>query len=157
MGAFPNLSRNLPFCPRLSSFVLLGARNRDKSGQKRTNGDKTGHFGTNWETPPFSIYPHLALLKKLALSRKKKTLLKRRGEAGPPPQCMLPRCACTRGNGYQHWAVQALTCTLSILQQEPGSFELHFVKALRIAPSYGLNCRGSRGSARKAPMAQRTH
>ena len=63
MGAFPNLSRNVPFCPRLSSFVLLGARNGDKSGQKRTNRDKTGHFGTNWETPPFSIYPHLALLK----------------------------------------------------------------------------------------------
>ena len=66
MGAFPNLSRNVPFCPRLSSFVLLGARNGDKSGQKRTNGDKTGHFGTNWETPPFGIYPHLALLKKSA-------------------------------------------------------------------------------------------
>ena len=62
MGAFPNLSRNVPFCPRLSSFVLLGAWNRDKSRQKRTNGDKKGHFGTNWETPPFSIYPHLALL-----------------------------------------------------------------------------------------------
>ena len=62
MGAFPNLSRNVPFCPRLSSFVLLGARNGDKSGQKRTNGDKTGHFGTDWETPPCSIYPHLALL-----------------------------------------------------------------------------------------------
>ena len=143
MGAFPHLSRNVPFCPRLSSFVFLGARNEDKSGQKRTNGDKTGHFvkvarlqsefctkdffsshefsyekcseifpeifeplfcgsekipgkfppnvplnfpnfpaknqkqihrrasagaqgkhfGTNGETPPFSIYPHLALLK----------------------------------------------------------------------------------------------
>ena len=57
MGAFPNLSRNVPFCPRLSSFVLLGARNGDKSGQKRTNGDKTGHFGTNWETPPFPEGP----------------------------------------------------------------------------------------------------
>ena len=62
MGAFPNLSRNVPFCPRLYSFVLLGARTGDKSGRKRTNGDKTGHFGTNWETPPFSIYPHLAFL-----------------------------------------------------------------------------------------------
>ena len=72
MGAFPNLSRNVPFCPPLSSFVLLGARNGDKSGQKRTNGDKTGHFGTNWEMPPFSIYPHLALpnlrLSELSLS-----------------------------------------------------------------------------------------
>ena len=62
MGAFPNLSRNVPFCLRLSSFVLFGARDGDKSGQKRSNGDKTGHFGPNWETPPFSIYPHLALL-----------------------------------------------------------------------------------------------
>ena len=62
MGAFANLSRNVPFCPRLSFFVLLGAQNGDKSGQKRT---KTGHFGTNWKTPPFiSIYPHLALLKR---------------------------------------------------------------------------------------------
>ena len=67
MGAFPNLSRDVPFCPCLSSFVLLGARNEDKSGQKRTNGDKTGHFGTNGETPPFSIYPHLALLNHLCL------------------------------------------------------------------------------------------
>ena len=59
----PEMSRFVPVCPLLSSFVLLGARNEDKSGQKRTNGDKTGHFGTNGETPPFSIYPHLALLK----------------------------------------------------------------------------------------------
>ena len=68
MGSFPNLSRNVPFCPRLSSFVLLGAQNGDKSGQKRTNGDKTGHFGTNWETPPFSIYPHLALFNQWSIS-----------------------------------------------------------------------------------------
>ena len=65
MGAFPNfnLFRNVPFCPRLSSFVLLGSgtgTNRDKRGQ---TGTKTGHFGTNWETPPFSIYPPLDLLK----------------------------------------------------------------------------------------------
>ena len=57
MGAFPKLSRNVPFCPRLSSFVLFGAWNGDKSGQKRTNGNKTGHFGTNCETPPFRIPP----------------------------------------------------------------------------------------------------
>ena len=64
MGAFPNLSRNVPFCPRLSSFVpIWGPESVTNRGQKRTNGDKTGHFGTNWETPPFSIYPHLALLK----------------------------------------------------------------------------------------------
>ena len=71
MGAFPNLSRNVPFCPRLSSFVLLGARNGEKSGQKRTNGDKPGHFGTNWETPPFSIYPHLAALNFLEIEGRK--------------------------------------------------------------------------------------
>ena len=63
MGAFPNLSRNVPFCPRLSSFVPICPRSGPQEGQKRTNGDKTGHFGTNWETPPFSIYPHLAPLK----------------------------------------------------------------------------------------------
>ena len=62
MGAFPNLPRNVPFCPRLSSFVPICPRSGPQEGQKRTNGDKTGHFGTNWETPPFSIYPHLALL-----------------------------------------------------------------------------------------------
>ena len=57
------ISQFVPKCPvlsRLSSFVLRGARNGDKSGKKRTNGDKTGNFGTNWETPPFSIYPRLA-------------------------------------------------------------------------------------------------
>ena len=63
MGVFPNFSRNVPFCPRLSSFVPICPCSGPQEGQKRTNGDKTGHFGTNWETPPFSIYPHLALLK----------------------------------------------------------------------------------------------
>ena len=51
----PEMSRFVPVCPLLSPF-------RAQKGQKRTNGDKTGHFGTNLETPPFSIYPHLALL-----------------------------------------------------------------------------------------------
>ena len=55
----PEMSRFVPVCPLLS---FLGAQNGDKSGQKRTTGDKTGHFGTNWETPPFRIHPHLALL-----------------------------------------------------------------------------------------------
>ena len=63
MGAFPNLSRNVPFCPRLSSFVPICPRFGPQEAQKRTNRDKMGHFGTNWETPPFSIYPHLALFK----------------------------------------------------------------------------------------------
>ena len=88
MGAFPNLSRNVPFCPRLSSFVLLGARNGDKSGQKRTNGDKTGHFGTNWETPPFSIYPHLALLKTCFFNREMFFQIPGFGHAG---KANLPR------------------------------------------------------------------
>ena len=92
MGAFPNLSRNVPFCPRLSSFALLGARKRDKSGQKRTNGDKTGHFGTNWETPPFSIYPHLAPISRywslnladlVAISRRFVTINRNWGLLGP--------------------------------------------------------------------------
>ena len=61
MGAFPNLSRNVPFCPRLFSFVPICPRSGPQEGQK--TGTKTGHFGTNWETSPFSIYPHLALLK----------------------------------------------------------------------------------------------
>ena len=49
-GGVPNLSRHVPFCPRLSSFVLLGAQNGDKSGQKRTNGDKTD-TGQIWKRP----------------------------------------------------------------------------------------------------------
>ena len=55
------MSRFVPVCP----FVSICPRSRPQEGQKRTNGDKTGHFGTNWETPPFSIYPRLALLKPL--------------------------------------------------------------------------------------------
>ena len=68
MGVDPKWGR-FPNCPETSRFVavvlvvLFGARNGDKSGQKRTNGDKTGRFGTIWETPPFRIHPHLALLK----------------------------------------------------------------------------------------------
>ena len=53
----PEMSRFVPVCPLLS---FLGPRTR-------TNRDKTGHFGTNGETPPFSIYPHLALLKLSAI------------------------------------------------------------------------------------------
>ena len=68
MGAFPNLSPNVPFCPHLSSFVPIFPRSGPQEGQKRTNGDKTGHFGTNWETPSFSIYPHLALLNSSSSS-----------------------------------------------------------------------------------------
>ena len=71
MGAFPNLSRSVPFCPRLSSFVPICPHSGRQEGQKRTNGDKMGHFGTNWETHPFSVYPHLALLKFCSVSDKK--------------------------------------------------------------------------------------
>ena len=39
-GRFPICPEMSRFCFRLSSFVLLGARNGDKSGQKRTDGDK---------------------------------------------------------------------------------------------------------------------
>ena len=56
------VSQFVPKCPRLSSFVPICPRSGPQEGQKRTSGDKTGHFGTNWETRPFSIYPHLALL-----------------------------------------------------------------------------------------------
>ena len=51
MGAFPNLSRYVPFCPRLSSFALLGARNGDKRGQMGTERDISGQIGKR---------PHLA-------------------------------------------------------------------------------------------------
>ena len=62
MGAFPNLSRNVPFCHRLSSMTPLSPFLGPEQGQIGTNEDKTGHFGTNWETPPFSVHPHSALL-----------------------------------------------------------------------------------------------
>ena len=56
------VSQFVPKCPVLSPFVLFCPDLSPFRGprRKRTNGDKTGHFGTNWETPPFSIYPHLA-------------------------------------------------------------------------------------------------
>ena len=75
MGAFPQLSRNVPFCPRLSSFVPICPRSGPQEAQKRTNGDKshkTGHLGTNGETPPFGIYPHLALLTNSISEEEKK-------------------------------------------------------------------------------------
>ena len=56
----PEMSRCVPVCPLLSQFVPVPGPKKDKRGQ---TGTKTGHFGTNWETPPFSIYPHFALLK----------------------------------------------------------------------------------------------
>ena len=53
MGAFPicpEMSRFVPLCPRLSRFVpVLGPKKNQ----------------TNWETPPFSIHPHSALLEVL--------------------------------------------------------------------------------------------
>ena len=59
MGTFAKLSRNIPFCPVCPLLSFL--RERGEIGTKSTNGDKTGHFGTIWETPPFTIHPHLAL------------------------------------------------------------------------------------------------
>ena len=42
----------------LLSFLWPGTEtNRDKRGQ-------TGHFATNWETPPFSIFPPFSSLQK---------------------------------------------------------------------------------------------
>ena len=63
-GGISQFVRKVPFCPCLSSFVPICPRSGPQSLHKRTNGDKTGLFGTNWETPPFSIRPHSALLKK---------------------------------------------------------------------------------------------
>ena len=53
------VSQFVPKCPVLSPFVLFCPDLSPFRAPRRTNGDKTGHFGTNWETPPFSIYPHL--------------------------------------------------------------------------------------------------
>ena len=57
--SYPEVSCFVPICPLCPDF---GAWNGDRSGHKRTNGDKTGDFGTAWETPPFRIHPHLAFL-----------------------------------------------------------------------------------------------
>ena len=68
MGVDPKWGR-FPICPEMSHFVLFSRichRSGPQKGQTRTNGDKTGHFGANWETPPFRIQPHLALLKSLS-------------------------------------------------------------------------------------------
>ena len=50
----PDVSRFVPVCPLLSRFVPVclpicpsWGPKRGKSGQKRTNGDKTGHIGTH--------------------------------------------------------------------------------------------------------------
>ena len=60
----------VPKCPVLSPFVLfcpLLSPFRAPRRTKEDNGDKTGHFRTHGETPPFSIYPHLALLVKFGI------------------------------------------------------------------------------------------
>ena len=65
MGLDRKWGQDVPLSTRLSSYVFLGARNVDNSGQIRTtNRDKAGRFRTIRETPPFTIYPHLALFKK---------------------------------------------------------------------------------------------
>ena len=52
-----------PICPemsRLSPFVLFcpsWGLEQGQIGTKEDKRDKRGHFGTNWEMPPFSIYP----------------------------------------------------------------------------------------------------
>ena len=51
----PEMSCFVPVC--LSSFVLLGARNDDKSGQTRTTGNKTGDFGTKGKRPHLASTP----------------------------------------------------------------------------------------------------
>ena len=59
----PEMSRFVPVCPLLSRFVPVPGPNRDKRGQSGTKRDISGQIGKR--TPPFSIYPHLALLKSL--------------------------------------------------------------------------------------------
>ena len=75
------VSQYVPKCPVLSPFVLfcpdLSPFRAPRRKKKRTNGDKTGHFGTNWETPPFSIYPHLALLQRNGVEKLEEEILTR--------------------------------------------------------------------------------
>ena len=54
----PEMSRFVPVCPLLSQFVPVPGPEKDKRGQTGTKRDISGQIGT----PPFSIYPHLALL-----------------------------------------------------------------------------------------------
>ena len=64
MGAF---SPSVLKCPVLSPFVLfvlLGARNEDKSGQTRTNRDKTGDISGQMRK---ASTPNLALLNPRSL------------------------------------------------------------------------------------------
>ena len=44
MGAFPNLSRNVPFCPRFPLLSFLGP-GTGKRGQTGTKGDISGQIG----------------------------------------------------------------------------------------------------------------
>ena len=51
------VSKFVPKYPVLSPFVLSCPSWGPERGQKRTNGDKPGHLGTNRETPPCGIHP----------------------------------------------------------------------------------------------------
>ena len=54
------VSQFVPTCPVLSPFVLFCPDLSPLGAPRRTKEDKwgkTGHFGTNWEKPPFSIHP----------------------------------------------------------------------------------------------------
>ena len=46
---------NVLFCPCLSSLSRFGDQNGDKSGQKRTNGEKNGTFGDKLSTPRLAL------------------------------------------------------------------------------------------------------
>ena len=62
-GSFPicpEMSRFVPGCPLLSFLGPGTGTKEDKRGQTGTKRDISGQIG---ETPPFSIYPHLALFK----------------------------------------------------------------------------------------------
>ena len=69
MGVDANwgVSQFVPKCPVLSPFVLFCPELSPFRAPRRTKEDKRGQNGAfreNWETSPFSIYPHKALLKK---------------------------------------------------------------------------------------------
>ena len=62
----PEMSRFVPVCPLLSQFFPVPGPKKDKRGQTGTKRDISGQIGT----PPFSNYPHLALLNLSAPNHK---------------------------------------------------------------------------------------
>ena len=110
--------------------------------------DKTGHFGTIWETPPFRIHPHLALLRSFQNTAANFIFSGKPGEprdaifeTTPDRRCLESRFAvCSDSNRHRFTAISNRTIriarpqTVRLAYHGKALLFVHFNGRFQIAP-----------------------